>query len=298
MNNNDDPVLRRFLVMGGCSALLHVLIAAIILTMNTGVEKPAKAYRVEVKYLQAQTPKTEEAKPATPEQPELIKEIYKESESPPVVDLTAKTAQILPEETPESADIIEIPALPVIETPISPVENAIITPGGGLGSGADTEDGGGNSLFASGTGRGWGGDAFGDGWGGGGGSPGSGGGTGGGYGIGTGNSRGGTVADNGKTGEYYAGMAGITPPVYERTTQPSYPAASRKLGEQGEVLLKVLVLINGRVGQAEVKKSSGYAQLDEAALKTVVERWRFKPARKGRETIICWVDIPINFSLN
>jgi len=63
------------------------------------------------------------------------------------------------------------------------------------------------------------------------------------------------------------------------------------------VLLKVEVLVNGRVGQLEVQKSSGHARLDEAALITV-RNWRFKPARKGRETVICWVNIPITFSLN
>ena len=289
-DNNDNSVIRRFIIMGCCSALLHVLIAAIIL-QGMDSEKPAKTYRVEVKYL----PAAKETDPvaAAPQKTER-EETRKEPEKPEVVDLTeiVAPASIDP---PPSEEVME--SVDITAPPVTLVENAIITPGGGLGSGADTEDGGGNSLLAAGTERGWGGEASGEGWGGGSGSFGSGGGTGGGYGSGTGNSRGGAGESAGETGVYFAGMSGIIPPVYERTPQPSYPATSRARGEQGEVLLKVEVLVNGRVGQLEVQKSSGHARLDEAALITV-RNWRFKPARKGRETVICWVNIPITFSLN
>ena len=78
--------------------------------------------------------------------------------------------------------------------------------------------------------------------------------------------------------------------------QPNYPEAARKRGEEGDVLLKVEVLVNGRVGQAEVEESSGFALLDESALGTV-SNWRFKPALKGREEVACRVNIPIKFKL-
>ena len=303
-DDSDKSIMRQFLIMGCCSVLLHGIIAAIIILPGMGQVKPSNIYRVEVKYLQPETRQAEEA------ESEQLKadETRKEPEKPAVVDLTKTVAQVLPEtmarpeEVAENLNIVEIPDPPmenidIVVAPVAPVENAIITPDGGLGSGADTEAGGGNSLFASGTGSGWGGDASGDGWGGGRGSPGSGGGTGGGYGRGTGNSRGNAGAGSEKPVVYYAGMSGITPPGYERTPQPPYPAASKSRGEQGEILLKVEVLTSGRVGQAEVEKSSGYASLDEAAL-TTVRRWRFKPALKGRETVICWVNIPIRFRLN
>jgi len=290
-SNNDDAATRRFLVMGLCSALLHVGIAAIILS-GIGSEKPVKVYSVELKYLEAIMEQAEdiEQAAAAPEQPEPV-EMRKEPEKPAAIDLTGIVEPVLPK--PEDRIEQDIENADIIETPVPPVENAIITPDGGLGSGADTEDGGGNSLLASGTERGWGGAESGEGWGGGSGSPGSGGGTGGGYGSGTGNSRG----REGEAGAYFAGMPGITPPVYERTPQPSYPAASRSRGEQGEVLLRVEVMENGRVGQAEVEKSSGHARLDESAL-AAIRNWRFKPARKGREIVACWVNIPIKFALN
>lgn len=294
--NNKETVIQRFLVMGCCSALLHVVIAAIIILPGMSVEKPAKVYSVEVKYLQAKTEKMEEAEPVA-----VVPERAETRKQPAAVDLTRISAPlsletVIPmEEALENMD--ELVDVDIVETPVPTMDDAIITPGGGLGSGADAEAGGGNSLLTAGTERGWGGEASGVGWGAGSGSPGSGGGTGGGYGSGTGNSRGRAGAVGEETGVYFAGMQGIIPPVYERTPQPNYPEASRSRGEQGEVLLKVEVLANGRVGQLEVDKSSGYARLDEAALRTV-RNWRFKAAMKGREVVICWVNIPISFRLN
>ena len=71
---------------------------------------------------------------------------------------------------------------------------------------------------------------------------------------------------------------------------------AREKGYEGEVVLKVEVLINGRVGQIEIKKSSGYELLDHSAL-TTVKQWRFIPAKKGDVTIPLWVNIPVKFQL-
>lgn len=290
----DDGATRRFIVMGCGSALLHLVLAAIILP-GIGSEKSSKAYNVELKYLQPKIEPVEDSTASAPEKPERVEP----PEKPAQVDLTRIDVPLLPEieettefaeETTENVDIVNTVAVPV-----PPLENVIIPP---QDSGADAEPGGGNSLLATaGTGRGWGGDESGVGWGGGSGSTGSGSGTGGGTGSGT---DGGTRGSRGRAeepGVYFAGMQGITPPVYERTPQPLYPSASRSRSEQGEVLLRIEVLTNGRVGRVEVEKTSGYARLDDAAVKTVRD-WRFKPALKGRETVICWVNIPVTFRLN
>jgi protein TonB len=71
---------------------------------------------------------------------------------------------------------------------------------------------------------------------------------------------------------------------------------AREKGYEGEVVLKVEVLINGRVGQIEIKKSSGYELLDHSAL-TTVKQWRFIPAKKGDVAIPLWVNIPVKFQL-
>ena len=92
------------------------------------------------------------------------------------------------------------------------------------------------------------------------------------------------------------GGSGVSSPGYAQNPKPPYPPEAREKGCQGEVLLKVEVLPNGRVGQVEVGKSSGYEALDQSALATV-KKWRFIPARKEMVAIPCWVNIPIKFQL-
>ncbi|NWG87546.1 MAG: energy transducer TonB [Hydrogenophilaceae bacterium] len=84
---------------------------------------------------------------------------------------------------------------------------------------------------------------------------------------------------------------------YLNNPRPSYPALSRRLGEEGRVLLRVLVSSEGRAREVRVKESSGSARLDQAA-RDAVDRWRFVPARQGSEPIEAWVLVPITFSLS
>lgn len=77
---------------------------------------------------------------------------------------------------------------------------------------------------------------------------------------------------------------------------PVYPSLSRRMGEQGRVLLDVLILTNGTVGEIKLKKSSNYTRLDNAAL-DAVKRWRYQPARRGGKPIAFWYVQPIDFTL-
>jgi len=85
-------------------------------------------------------------------------------------------------------------------------------------------------------------------------------------------------------------------PRYVENPKPIYPKEARDKGYEGEVVLRVEVLINGRVGQIEIKKSSGYELLDHSAL-TSVKQWRFIPAKKGDVAIPLRVSIPVKFQL-
>jgi len=78
---------------------------------------------------------------------------------------------------------------------------------------------------------------------------------------------------------------------------PRYPALSRKLGEEGEVQLKLLVKADGSVGEVQVRRSSGYARLDQAALRAAA-RWRFVPARQGSTPIDYWYLQSVRFALD
>jgi protein TonB len=85
-------------------------------------------------------------------------------------------------------------------------------------------------------------------------------------------------------------------PGYADNPKPIYPQEAKEKGYEGEVLLRVEVLANGRVGQIEIKKSSSHEVLDRSAL-TAVKQWRFIPAKKGDVAIPLWVNIPVKFQL-
>ena len=58
--------------------------------------------------------------------------------------------------------------------------------------------------------------------------------------------------------------------------KPLYPLSSRKLREQGLVIVKLCVNEQGIVGEAGISKSSGFHSLDQSALSTLAQ-WRFAP---------------------
>lgn len=82
--------------------------------------------------------------------------------------------------------------------------------------------------------------------------------------------------------------------AYLNNPAPSYPAMSRKLKEQGQVLLRVLVSAGGDALQVEIERSSGYSRLDDAAQRAV-RKWRFVPAKRGEEKVEGWALVPIVF---
>jgi protein TonB len=83
---------------------------------------------------------------------------------------------------------------------------------------------------------------------------------------------------------------------YLQNTRPAYPAMSKRLGEQGKVLVRVLIGVDGTARQAEVQKSSGFDRLDQAALATV-QRWRYVPGKRGGVAEAMWFTVPLVFVL-
>jgi protein TonB len=121
-----------------------------------------------------------------------------------------------------------------------------------------------------------------------------GGGAGSGAGFGTGSSQG--DGYKGGSGKGKTGGGTGSQPYYADNPKPPYPREARNRGYQGEVLLRVEVLSSGKVGQIEIKRSSGYDMLDQSALSTV-KQWKFIPAKRGEETVPLWVNIPIRFQI-
>jgi protein TonB len=83
---------------------------------------------------------------------------------------------------------------------------------------------------------------------------------------------------------------------YLYNPSPDYPPRARRLGLEGEVLIRTRVLPNGEPDELVLAQSSGYALLDQAAMKAV-RTWRFRPARNSDERIASWVEIPVHFRL-
>jgi periplasmic protein TonB len=83
---------------------------------------------------------------------------------------------------------------------------------------------------------------------------------------------------------------------YLQNPKPPYPAISKRLGEQGKVVLRVLIGTDGTAQRAEIQQSSGFERLDQAALATVL-RWHYVPGKRGGVAEAMWFNVPINFVL-
>lgn len=83
---------------------------------------------------------------------------------------------------------------------------------------------------------------------------------------------------------------------YLKNPPPGYPRISRRNGEQGTVIVRVFISTQGTPDKAEVRTSSGFARLDQAALEAV-QRWRFVPGRRHGTPEAMWFNIPVRFVL-
>jgi protein TonB len=87
-----------------------------------------------------------------------------------------------------------------------------------------------------------------------------------------------------------SGMEYILPP------QTVYPPMSKRMGEQGKVVLRILVGENGKPDQVLVQTSSGFTRLDEAGRQAGL-RAVFKPHMEDGRPVPVYVILPLNFQL-
>jgi periplasmic protein TonB len=80
-------------------------------------------------------------------------------------------------------------------------------------------------------------------------------------------------------------------------TIPPYPPLQLRLGNQGTVLLQLLVGPDGAVRDAKIVRSSGTEALDRAAQEWVLARWRYRPAFRGGAAVQSAVDVAVKFDL-
>lgn len=79
-------------------------------------------------------------------------------------------------------------------------------------------------------------------------------------------------------------------------SQPLYPATSRRLGEHGTVVLRLHVLEDGSIADVRIDESSGYPDLDYAALYESF-RWRIDPGTVDGEPSRMWGRFAVTFKL-
>lgn len=83
---------------------------------------------------------------------------------------------------------------------------------------------------------------------------------------------------------------------YVHAPQADYPSIAKRMGEEGRVVMQVLVNEKGRAEKVEVVQSSGFKRLDEAA-KLALMRALFKPYLEDGKASIMLATASINFSL-
>ncbi len=85
-------------------------------------------------------------------------------------------------------------------------------------------------------------------------------------------------------------------PINRVNPAPLYPRVAKRRGWEGKVVLKVYVEKDGVPSKIEVRTSSGFKILDDAAADTVID-WQFEPAQSRVGNISTWITIPIHFKL-
>jgi TonB family protein len=170
-----------------------------------------------------------------------------------------------PAEKPRPVPAAQTVQAPVVSVPDDPDDNA-----GLVTSTSRTESAGPGTAGGIGAGIG----------------SGSGEGEGSGLGAGTGGGTGG--------GPYRAG-SGIEPPRIIREVRPSYTDEARRRALEGEVVLEIVVMRDGRVGNVRITRALG-AGLDQKAMEAV-RQFRFAPARRGGTPVDVVVDVSVGFSL-
>lgn len=83
---------------------------------------------------------------------------------------------------------------------------------------------------------------------------------------------------------------------YLNNPKPAYPPLSKRLNEQGKVVVRAFIETDGTASKAEIRSSSGYDRLDQAALQTVL-RWRYVPGKRAGVPEAMWFNVPIDFVL-
>jgi protein TonB len=85
--------------------------------------------------------------------------------------------------------------------------------------------------------------------------------------------------------------------AYASAPPPPYPPHAVRDGRSGTVLLEVRVDVDGKPLEVIVSRSSGHRDLDQAARRQVLSRWRFQPAMLDGRAVQAIGLVPVEFNL-
>ena len=85
--------------------------------------------------------------------------------------------------------------------------------------------------------------------------------------------------------------------AYLANPAPRYPRLALRAGDEGRVLLRVLVDERGQPVEVTIERSSGHRELDRAAREKVLAEWRFHPAQRDGVPVSAYALVPVDFSL-
>ena len=88
----------------------------------------------------------------------------------------------------------------------------------------------------------------------------------------------------------------MAPPRPRTSIRPDYPKGARQRGEHGEVVLEISVSADGAVSGVTVVSSSGFSELDDAAVRAT-RRARFTPAKADGRPVSSTARLTLSFQL-
>ena len=95
--------------------------------------------------------------------------------------------------------------------------------------------------------------------------------------------------------EFEIGQVDDEPRVIHQTP-PVYPFSARRRGISGQVVVRFLVDVEGRVGRLAFVKAEPPGVFEES-VRQAVSRWRFSPGLYQGRPVPTWVVLPISFRL-
>jgi protein TonB len=83
---------------------------------------------------------------------------------------------------------------------------------------------------------------------------------------------------------------------YLNNPKPPYPRRSKLRGEEGTVIVRLYIDVDGSASNAEIAVSSGYVLLDRAGLQAA-SHWKYVPGKRDGVPVPMWGTVPVKFEL-